>query len=125
MVSVDGEGENLLLFSLTAQKTAGGRGEGEVSRLRFPGPYLRGSRFRRLPLQAFGGLGGGPGPKPLETGPRWASGWLPEHAHQGPPQARLTKAWTNGLLHRLICCAQSRQPTLKSSCCIETARCRA
>ena len=67
---------------------------------------------------------GGPGPKPLGPDPniswplgyklktelillgRKRSGWgLPEHAHQGPPQARLMKAWTNGMLRPLVSCA--------------------
>ena len=63
MVSVGGEGENPLPFSLTAPKRgAGGVGVGAVSRLRFPpGPHLRGSRFsthafaRLLPRNFFEG----------------------------------------------------------------------
>ena len=62
MVAEGGEGENPLLFSLTAPKRGGGVGGGGggggggvggyrgVSRLRFPpGPHLRSSRFSRHP----------------------------------------------------------------------------
>ena len=98
MVAEGGEGENPLPFSLIAQNAGG---VGGVSRPRFPpGPHLRSSRFsrhprlRQAPTRRFAknrnlrGLGrssisaAGPGPK------------LP------------------GLLHRLISCAQSLQPSL-------------
>ena len=94
MVAEGGEGENPLLFSLTAPKRCAGwsGGVGGVSRLRFPpGPHLRSSRFSRHPrlrqaparrfaknrdLRGLGGLAchhnsqSKAGPKPWGPGPQ-------------------------------------------------------
>ena len=70
MVSVDGESENTLLVSVTAQERC--RGIGRVSRLRFPGSPISGACLQEMgdfcvnrgtsPL--------GPGPKPLGANPQ-------------------------------------------------------
>ena len=133
MVAEGGEGENPLPFSLTAPKRGGG-GRGGGGRGGIPASFPSRSPppkqpFQPTPTPSPGGLrknrkvvgkrpsrlrssisAAGPGPKPLGT---WPTSPSPASPSRIPKMPRCSSAHEKpGLLHRLISCAQSLQPSL-------------